>query len=93
MSLIDFSTLMEWFILAIISIVGAYALGELANLLVTTRAINAIQNTSSSAINALVSVHNTSTIAKSSDSSQKNGVEGGYTIKVGGVGQDAEKKV
>jgi hypothetical protein len=52
--------------------VGAYAIGELANLLVTTRAINAIQNTSSSAINALVSVHNTSTIANSSSSSQSN---------------------
>jgi hypothetical protein len=63
---------MEWFILAIVSIVGAYALGELANLLTTTRAINAIQNTASSAINALVSVHNTSTIANSSSSSQSN---------------------
>ncbi len=80
---------MEWFILAIISIVGAYALGELANLLVTTRAINAIQNTSSSAINALVSVHNTSTIAQSSNSAQKNG--GAYTVKVEGV-ENAEKK-
>ena len=68
--LIDFSTLMEWFILAIVSIVGAYALGELANLLVSTRAINAIQNTASSAINALVAVHNTSTIANSSSNSQ-----------------------
>jgi len=68
--LIDFSTLMEWFILAIVSIVGAYALGELANLLVSTRAINAIQNTASSAINALVAVHNTSTIAQSSNNSQ-----------------------
>jgi uncharacterized membrane-anchored protein YitT (DUF2179 family) len=90
-SLIDFSTLMEWFILAIVSIVGAYALGELANLLVTTRAINAIQNTSSSAINALVSVHNTSVIAKSSSDSQNN-ASGSYAIKVEGVGQDAEKK-
>ncbi len=70
---------MEWFILAIITIVGAYGLGELANLLVTTRAINAIQNTASSAINAIVSVHNTSTIAKSSDNSQK-------------VNNDGEKK-
>jgi hypothetical protein len=61
---------MEWFILAIVSIVGAYALGELANLLTTTRAINAIQNTSSAAINALVNVHNTSTIADSSNNSQ-----------------------
>ncbi len=61
---------MEWFILAIITIVGAYGLGELANLLVTTRAINAIQNTASSAINALVSVHNTSTIAQSSNDSK-----------------------
>jgi len=61
---------MEWFILAIVSIVGAYALGELANLLVSTRAINAIQNTASSAINALVAVHNTSTIAQSSNNSQ-----------------------
>jgi len=69
--LIDFSTLMEWFILAIVSIVGAYALGELANLLVSTRAINAIQNTASSAINALVAVHNTSTIAQSSNDSQE----------------------
>jgi len=68
--LIDFSTLMEWFILAIVSIVGAYALAELANLLVSTRAINAIQNTASSAINALVAVHNTSTIAQSSNNSQ-----------------------
>ena len=68
--MIDFSTLMEWFILAIVSIVGAYALGELANLLVSTRAINAIQNTASSAINALVAVHNTSTIAQSSNNSQ-----------------------
>jgi len=68
---------MEWFILAIVSIVGAYGLGELANLLVTTRAINAIQNTASSAINALVSVHNTSTIAQSTNNSQKNSkVEG-----------------
>jgi uncharacterized membrane-anchored protein YitT (DUF2179 family) len=81
---------MEWFILAIVSIVGAYALGELANLLVTTRAINAIQNTSSSAINALVSVHNTSVIAKSSNDSQNN-ASGSYS-KVEGVGQDAEKK-
>ncbi len=70
MSLIDFSTLMEWFILAIVSIIGAYGLAELANLLVTTRAINSIQNTASSAINALVAVHNTSVIAKSSDNSQ-----------------------
>jgi len=61
---------MEWFILAIVSIVGAYALGELANLLVSTRAINAIQNTASSAINALVAVHNTSTIAQSSNNAQ-----------------------
>jgi hypothetical protein len=61
---------MEWFILAIVSIVGAYALGELANLLTTTRAINAIQNTASSAINALVSVHNTSTIANSASDAQ-----------------------
>jgi len=61
---------MEWFILAIVSIVGAYALGELANLLVSTRAINAIQNTASSAINALVAVHNTSTIANSSSNNQ-----------------------
>jgi uncharacterized membrane-anchored protein YitT (DUF2179 family) len=90
LSLIDFSTLMEWFILAIVSIVGAYALGELANLLVTTRAINAIQNTSSSAINALVSVHNTSVIAKSSSDSQNN-AGGSYSKKVEGVG-DAEKK-
>ncbi len=89
LALIDFGTLMEWFILAIVSIVGAYALGELANLLVTTRAINAIQNTSSSAINALVSVHNTSTIAKSSSDSQGNG--GRYTIAVEGV-ENAEKK-
>jgi len=58
-------------------LVGAYSIGELANLLVTTRAINAIQNTSSSAINALVSVHNTSTIANQSNNSQKNSkVEG-----------------
>ena len=70
MALVDFTTLMEWFILAIVSIVGAYALGELANLLVSTRAINAIQNTASSAINALVAVHNTSTIAQSSNNSQ-----------------------
>jgi len=61
---------MDWFILAIVSVVGAYALGELANLLVATRAINAIQNTASSAINALVAVHNTSTIAQSSNNSQ-----------------------
>jgi len=70
MVIIDFNTLAEWFILAIVAIVGAYSIGELANLLVTTRAINAIQNTSSSAINALISVHNTSTIAKSSNDSQ-----------------------
>jgi len=70
MSLIDFSTLMEWFILAIVSIVGAYGLAELANLLVTNRAINSIQNTASSAINALVAVHNTSTIANSSNNFQ-----------------------
>jgi len=70
MALVDFTTLMEWFILAIVSIVGAYALSELANLLVSTRAINAIQNTASSAINALVAVHNTSTIANSSSNSQ-----------------------
>jgi hypothetical protein len=68
--LIDFSTLVEWFILATVTIVGAYGLGELANLLTTTRAINAIQNTASSAINALVAVHNTSTIANSSSNSQ-----------------------
>jgi len=77
MSLIDFSTLMEWFILAIVSIIGAYGLAELANLLVATRAINSIQNTASSAINALVAVHNTSTIAQSTNNSQKNSkVEG-----------------
>jgi len=70
MTLIDFSTLVEWFILAMVSIVGAYGLAELANLLVSTRAINAIQNTASSAINALVAVHNTSTIANSSSNSQ-----------------------
>jgi len=70
MVLIDFSTLVEWFILAMVSIVGAYGLAELANLLVSTRAINAIQNTASSAINALVAVHNTSTIANSSSNSQ-----------------------
>jgi hypothetical protein len=68
--LIDFNTLAEWFILAVVTIVGAYSIGELANLLTTTRAINAIQNTASSAINALVSVHNTSTIAQSSNNSQ-----------------------
>jgi len=64
-----------------VAIVGAYSIGELANLLVTTRAINAIQNTSSSAINALVSVHNTSTIAKSSNDSQvnQNGEKKSYT--------------
>jgi len=71
--LIDFSTLAEWFILAVVVLVGAYSVGELANMLTTARAINAIQNTASSAINALVAVHNTSTIAQSSDSSQKNG--------------------
>jgi len=71
--LIDFSTLAEWFILAVVVLVGAYSVGELANMLTTDRAINAIQNTASSAINALVAVHNTSTIAQSSDSSQKNG--------------------
>jgi len=80
---------MEWFILAIVSIVGAYALGELANLLVTTRAINAIQNTSSSAINALVSVHNTSTIAKSSNDSQS--ASSSYVVKVEGS-TNGEKK-
>jgi len=63
---------MEWFILAIVSIIGAYGLAELANLLVTTRAINSIQNTASSAINALVAVHNTSVIARSSLYSQNN---------------------
>jgi len=69
--LLDFNTLVEWFILSVAIIIGAYTIGELANLLVTTRAINAIQNTASSAINALVSVHNTSTIANSSNNSQE----------------------
>jgi len=69
--LLDFDTLVEWFILSVAIIIGAYTIGELANLLVTTRAINAIQNTASSAINALVSVHNTSTIANSSNNSQE----------------------
>lgn len=77
LALIDFSTLADWFILAVVSIIGAYSLGELANMLVTTRAINAIQNTASSAINALVSVHNTSTIAQSSDNSQKENSKSG----------------
>ena len=66
----DFGLLAQWFILATAIIIGAYTIGELANLLVTTRAINAIQNTASSAINALVSVHNTSIIAQSSNNSQ-----------------------
>ena len=82
MSLIDFSTLMEWFILAIVSIIGAYGLAELANLLVSTRAINSIQNTASSAINALVAVHNTSVIAKSSNDSQN--ASSSYVVKVEG---------
>jgi len=69
--LVDFGLLAQWFILATAIIIGAYTIGELANLLVTTRAINAIQNTASSAINALVSVHNTSTIAQSSNNSQE----------------------
>jgi len=90
MSLIDFSILMEWFILAIVSIIGAYGLAELANLLVTTRAINSIQNTASSAINALVAVHNTSTIAGSSMDSRNNS-GGSYSIKLEGV-ENAEKK-
>jgi len=81
-SLIDFSTLMEWFILAIVSIIGAYGLAELANLLVSTRAINSIQNTASSAINALVAVHNTSVIAKSSNDSQN--ASSSYVVKVEG---------
>jgi len=81
MTIIDFNTLAEWFILAIVAIVGAYSIGELANLLVTTRAINAIQNTSSSAINALVSVHNISTIANQSNNSQKN--TSSYVVKEG----------
>ena len=68
--MIDFSTLAEWFILAVVVLVGAYSVGELANLLTTTRAINAIQNTASSAINALVAVHNTSVIAQSSQDKQ-----------------------
>jgi len=68
--LVDFGLLAQWFILATAIIIGAYTVGELANLLVTTRAINAIQNTASSAINALVSVHNTSIIAQSSNNSQ-----------------------
>jgi len=68
--LVDFGLLAQWFILATAIIIGAYTIGELANLLVTTRAINAIQNTASSAINALVSVHNTSIIAQSSNNSQ-----------------------
>jgi len=33
MTIIDFNTLAEWFILAIVAIVGAYSIGELANLL------------------------------------------------------------
>lgn len=70
--LIDFSILAEWFILAMISIIGAYGIAELANLLVTTRAINSITNTTSSAINAIVSVHNTSTIAGTSNSQVNN---------------------
>lgn len=82
MSLIDFSTLMEWFILAIVSIIGAYGLAELANLLVATRAINSIQNTASSAINALVAVHNTSVILKSSNDSQS--ASSSYVVKVEG---------
>jgi len=81
-SLIDFSTLMEWFILAIVSIIGAYGLAELANLLVATRAINSIQNTASSAINALVAVHNTSVILKSSNDSQS--ASSSYVVKVEG---------
>jgi len=88
-SLIDFNTLAEWFILAVVTLVGAYAIGELANLLVTTRAINAIQNTSSSAINALVSVHNTSTIAKSSNDSQN--ASSSYVVKAEGS-TNGEKK-
>jgi len=89
MTIIDFNTLAEWFILAVVVLVGAYSIGELANLLVTTRAINAIQNTSSSAINALVSVHNTSTIAQQSNNSQNN--TSSYTIKVEGEKSGQEK--
>lgn len=69
--MLDFTALAEWFILSVAIIIGAYTIGEVANLLVSTRAINAIQNTASSAINALVSVHNTSTIAQSSNNSQE----------------------
>ncbi len=71
----DFSTLFEFIIGSVAILVGAYLVGEVSNLLSTTRAINAIQNTASSAINAIVSVHNTSTVTQLSNSSQQNNKE------------------
>lgn len=68
----DFVSLAEFLLGSVGIIIGAYIVGEVANLLATTRAINAIQNTASSAINAVVSVHNTTTVTQLSQSSQQN---------------------
>lgn len=73
----DFSILSEFLLGSVAVLVGAYIVGEVSNLLATTRAINAIQNTASSAINAVVSVHNTSTITQLSNSSQANNKQPG----------------
>lgn len=50
-------------------VVIGFAAGELANMFVTTRAINAVANTASQGINSLLAVHNVATVAQAASGS------------------------
>lgn len=53
----------------IITLLVGYAVAELANMFVTARAINSVANTASQGINALLAVHNVSTISTAAQGS------------------------